>query len=44
MSAEIGFAIPMLIGTIVGASSFAISLLLGPETKGKVMVADMAVT
>ena len=41
---HLGFAIPMLIGTMVGAASFALSLLFGPETKGKVMVADLAVT
>jgi SHS family lactate transporter-like MFS transporter len=33
---DLDFAIPMLVGTCVGAASFAIALLLGPETKGKV--------
>jgi len=38
-----GFAIPMLIGTIVASVSFVFALLMGPETKGKVLVADLAV-
>jgi SHS family lactate transporter-like MFS transporter len=36
-----GFAVPMLIGTTGGAIIFIISLLLGPETKGKVLEADL---
>ena len=40
---ELGFAIPMLVGTCLGAASFVIALLLGPETKGKVLVADLTV-
>ncbi|MBV9861217.1 MAG: MFS transporter [Alphaproteobacteria bacterium] len=36
-----GFAKPMLIGTSVGIVSFIIALLLGPETKGKVLVSDL---
>ena len=40
---QIGFAIPMLIGTCVGAASFVIALLLGPETKGKILVPDLVV-
>lgn len=43
-SFQVGFAIPMLIGTMVGATSFALALLLGPETKGKQLVADLVVT
>jgi SHS family lactate transporter-like MFS transporter len=43
-SFQIGFAIPMLVGTMVGSVSFALSLLFGPETKGKVMVSDLVVT
>jgi SHS family lactate transporter-like MFS transporter len=39
----LGFAIPMLIGTCVGAASFVIALLLGPETKGKILVPDLVV-
>jgi SHS family lactate transporter-like MFS transporter len=37
----LGFAIPMLITTVVALLVFAGSLLLGPETKGKVLVADI---
>jgi SHS family lactate transporter-like MFS transporter len=40
---DLGFAIPMLIGTCVGAASFVIALLLGPETKGKILVPDLVV-
>jgi len=40
---NIGFAIPMLIGTCAGSVVFIISLLLGPETKGMVMVGDLDV-
>jgi len=31
----------MLIGTVAGAGSFIIALLLGPETKGKEIVPDL---
>ena len=37
----IGLALPMLLGTCLGASSFIVALLLGPETKGKEMAADL---
>jgi SHS family lactate transporter-like MFS transporter len=40
---EVGFAIPMMIGTCVAAASFALALVFGPETKGKVMVPDLIV-
>jgi SHS family lactate transporter-like MFS transporter len=40
---NLGFAIPMLIGTVVGAVSVIVSLLLSPETKGKVLVSDLVV-
>jgi len=40
---DLGFAIPMCVGTAVGALSVVISLLLSPETKGKVLVADLVV-
>ena len=40
---EIGFAIPMLIGTVVGSVSLVLALLAGPETKGKVLVPDLVV-
>jgi MFS transporter, SHS family, lactate transporter len=36
-----GFAKPMLIGTTIGLISFITALLLGPETKGKVLVSDL---
>jgi hypothetical protein len=38
---QLGLAIPMLVGTVVGAPSFIIALLLGPETKGKVLALDL---
>jgi len=40
---QLGFAIPMLVGTVVAAVSFIVSLLLGPETKGKALVSDLVV-
>src|SRR5436853_5267800 len=40
---NLGFGIPMLVGTVVGAISFVIALLLGPETKGKELVPDLVV-
>jgi len=40
---NVGFAIPMMIGTCVGALSFACALIYSPETKGKVMVPDLVV-
>lgn len=36
-------AIPMLIGTIRGLISFILAVSCGPETKGKVLVADLVV-
>ena len=36
-----GFTIPMLIVTVVSEIVFIIALLLGPETKGKVLVSDI---
>jgi len=38
---HLGFAIPMLIGTCVGSAMFIVALLLGHETKGKVLVSDL---
>ena len=32
-----------LVGTAVGAVSFVLALLVGPETKGKVLVPDLVV-
>src|SRR5689334_22963844 len=40
---QIGYAVPMLVGTVVAAFSVVISLLLSPETKGKELVADLVV-
>ena len=40
---NLGFGIPMLVGTVVGAVSFVCALLVGPETKGKELVADLVV-
>src|SRR5262252_1695180 len=42
-SYNLGFAIPMLVSTIIAAASVVISLLLSPETKGKVLVSDLVV-
>lgn len=36
-----GFAIPMLVTTIAALLVFAFALLLGPETKGKVLFSDL---
>ena len=38
---QLGFGIPMMIGTCVGAALFIFALLLGPETKGHVMVGEL---
>ncbi len=40
---NLGFGIPMLVGTAAGAISFVIALLLGPETRGKELVPDLVV-
>jgi SHS family lactate transporter-like MFS transporter len=40
---QMGFAIPMLIGTVGGLVSFILALLAGPETRGKELVADLVV-
>ncbi|HEY1934620.1 MAG TPA: MFS transporter [Acetobacteraceae bacterium] len=37
----VGFGISMLIGTVFGAISFILALLVGPETKGKVLGPDL---
>jgi hypothetical protein len=39
----LGFAIPMMVGTCVGALSFACALLLSSEAKGTVLVPDLQV-
>jgi MFS transporter, SHS family, lactate transporter len=40
---QIGYAVPMLVGTVVAAFSVVISLLLSPETKGKELTAELVV-
>jgi SHS family lactate transporter-like MFS transporter len=40
---QMGFAIPMLIGTVGGLISFVMALFFGPETKGKEMEADLSI-
>jgi SHS family lactate transporter-like MFS transporter len=40
---DLGFAIPMLVGTMFGLVNFILSLVFGPETKGTVMVPDLVV-
>jgi len=40
---DTGLVIPMLVGTIAAAVSVVIALLLSPETKGKVLVAELQV-
>ena len=40
---NLGYAIPMLIGTSVAAVSFVLAILFGPETKGKELVADLVI-
>jgi len=38
-----GFAMPMMISTILFLVLVVISVLLGPETKGKMLTADLEV-
>ena len=40
---NLGFAIPMLVGTLFGLTNFILSLVFGPETKGTEMVPDLVV-
>src|SRR5947199_2709412 len=40
---NLGYAIPMLVGTVAAAVSVVIALSLSPETKGKVLVAELQV-
>src|SRR5579863_2749071 len=40
---NLSFAIPMLIGTVVAATSVVIALLISPETKGQELTADLAI-
>jgi MFS transporter, SHS family, lactate transporter len=43
-ASQLGYAVPMLVGTIGAALSFIIAIALGPETKGKPLVADLVAT
>jgi MFS transporter, SHS family, lactate transporter len=38
---QTGFAVPMPVGTVLGAVSFILATVLGPETKGKEVVSDL---
>jgi len=38
-----GYVMPMLVGTIGAALSFALAIALGPETRGKELVADLVI-
>jgi SHS family lactate transporter-like MFS transporter len=40
---QMGFAVPMLIGTVGGLISFVVTLFFSPETKGQVMEADLKI-
>jgi SHS family lactate transporter-like MFS transporter len=40
---HVGYAIPMMIGTMVFALSYILALLFGPETKGKELVAELSI-
>jgi SHS family lactate transporter-like MFS transporter len=38
---NLGYAIPMMVGTMIFATSYIAALILGPETKGKELVAEL---
>ena len=38
-----GLAVPMIIGTWIGAIAWAAAAFFGPETKGTVLVPDLVV-
>jgi SHS family lactate transporter-like MFS transporter len=40
---NMGFAIPMLIGTTVGCVSIVLAILVSPETRGKELVPDLVI-
>jgi hypothetical protein len=40
---QIGLSGPILVTTVVGLAIFLVAVLLSPETKGKVLVADLTV-
>jgi hypothetical protein len=39
---HLGFAIPMLIGTVVACVSLILAMAFSPETRGKELVADLS--
>jgi SHS family lactate transporter-like MFS transporter len=39
----VSFSVPMLIGTVVAASSVVVALLISPETKGKELTSELVV-
>ena len=41
---QLGFAIPMLVGTTIGLVGVLVSLVLSRETKGHVFTSDIVVT
>jgi len=40
---QIALSGPILVTTVVGLAIFVVAVLLSPETKGKVLVADLTV-
>ena len=40
---EVALSGPILVTTVVGLAIFLVAVLLSPETKGKVLVADLTV-
>jgi SHS family lactate transporter-like MFS transporter len=40
---HLGFAVPMAVGTTLGCISVALAVLAGPETRGKVLTAELSV-
>jgi hypothetical protein len=40
---NLGFAIPMLVGAMLGLLNFILALALGPETKDVEMVPDLVI-
>jgi SHS family lactate transporter-like MFS transporter len=36
-----GFTVPMMITTVIALGVFVAALLMGPETKGQVMISDI---
>jgi SHS family lactate transporter-like MFS transporter len=40
---QVGLVIPMLAGTVIAAASVVVALLISPETKGKILEAELSV-